>query len=133
MENPFHTEHSTRYGMVGGTLLTILININIHDVFKTAALAAIGAVVSFFCFTGFEAGCKICEKPVSAEVVIYSEDLVKGRFDATLFLCTTPKRAMHKADGGLMDNTRYTSLTTTDKRKCQQWACNKPCACGNAY
>ena len=48
MENPFHTEHSTRYGTVGGTLLTILININIHDVFKTAVLGAIGAVVSFF-------------------------------------------------------------------------------------
>ena len=42
------------------------------------------------------------------------------------------KRAMHKADGGLMDNTRCTSLTANDKRKCRQWAGNKPGACGNA-
>ena len=53
MENPFHTEHSTRYGTVGGTLLTILININIHDIFKTTVLVSIGAVVSFFISLSF--------------------------------------------------------------------------------
>jgi hypothetical protein len=52
MENYYSADNSTRYGTVGGTLLTILININIHEVFKTGVLAAIGAVVSFFVSLG---------------------------------------------------------------------------------
>jgi len=34
-------------GTTGGTLLSILAQLGLHDVFKTAILAAIGAVVSF--------------------------------------------------------------------------------------
>jgi ABC-type sulfate transport system permease component len=43
-----HSGHSgTAAGTAGGTLLTIFANIHSEDVFKTAALACIGAVVSF--------------------------------------------------------------------------------------
>lgn len=38
---------TTKRGTVGGTLLTILGNINCEDIVKTAILAAVGAVVSF--------------------------------------------------------------------------------------
>jgi len=34
-------------GTTGGTLLSTLAQLGLHDVFKTAILAAIGAVVSF--------------------------------------------------------------------------------------
>lgn len=37
----------TKAGTIGGTLVTIFANINRDDVFKTAILAAIGAIVSF--------------------------------------------------------------------------------------
>lgn len=39
--------HTTVVGTISGTVLTILVNIGTHDVFKTIALAAIGAIVSF--------------------------------------------------------------------------------------
>lgn len=43
-----HSGHSgTAAGTAGGTLLTIFANIHSEDVFKTALLACIGAVVSF--------------------------------------------------------------------------------------
>jgi mannitol-specific phosphotransferase system IIBC component len=38
---------STKAGTAGGTLLTILGNINSADLLKTGILAAVGAVVSF--------------------------------------------------------------------------------------
>lgn len=38
---------TTKRGTAGGTLLTILGNINCADIVKTAILAAVGAVVSF--------------------------------------------------------------------------------------
>ncbi len=37
-----------RHGVVGGTLLSTALNISIHDVFFTALMSVIGAVVSFF-------------------------------------------------------------------------------------
>ncbi len=37
-----------RYGVIGGTLLSTALNISIHDVFFTALMSVIGAVVSFF-------------------------------------------------------------------------------------
>lgn len=40
-------DNTTRVGTVGGTLLTIMVNIHREDLLKTAVLAAIGAVVSF--------------------------------------------------------------------------------------
>jgi hypothetical protein len=40
-------DNTTKAGTAGGTLLTIFANINSTDIFKTAILAAIGAVVSF--------------------------------------------------------------------------------------
>lgn len=40
-------DNSTKAGTVGGTLLTILVNINSADLLKTVILAALGAVVSF--------------------------------------------------------------------------------------
>ena len=45
MNNVF--DSSTKAGTIGGTLLTLLVNINSDDLFKTMILAAIGAVVSF--------------------------------------------------------------------------------------
>ncbi|MDE3235500.1 MAG: hypothetical protein KGO81_06055 [Bacteroidota bacterium] len=39
--------HTTKAGTVGGTVLTILVNIGREDIVKTAVLAGIGAVVSF--------------------------------------------------------------------------------------
>lgn len=38
---------STKAGTAGGTLLTIIVNINSSDLLKTGILAAVGAVVSF--------------------------------------------------------------------------------------
>ena len=40
-------DYNTRAGTAGGTLLTIIANINCTDLLKTVVLAAIGAVVSF--------------------------------------------------------------------------------------
>jgi mannitol-specific phosphotransferase system IIBC component len=40
-------DHSIRNGTISGTLLTIATTINTGDIFKTAILAAVGAVVSF--------------------------------------------------------------------------------------
>ena len=40
-------DNSTIAGTVGGTLLTILVNINSADLLKTVILASLGAVVSF--------------------------------------------------------------------------------------
>jgi hypothetical protein len=40
-------DSGTKRGTISGTLLTIVATINMDDVFKTAILAAIGAVVSF--------------------------------------------------------------------------------------
>jgi hypothetical protein len=37
-----------RTGTIGGTLLTIVLNITHEDVFKTMVLGAVGAVTSFF-------------------------------------------------------------------------------------
>ena len=38
---------STKAGTLGGTLLTLLVNIDNEDLIKTGILAAIGAFVSF--------------------------------------------------------------------------------------
>ena len=38
---------TTVVGTISGTVLTILVNIGTHDVFKTVLLAGIGAIVSF--------------------------------------------------------------------------------------
>ncbi len=46
MDNQY-LDNSTKAGTAGGTLLTIFANINSADVLKTAALAALGAIVSF--------------------------------------------------------------------------------------
>lgn len=37
-----------RYGIVGGTFLSTIFNISLHDVVFTVVMAVIGAVVSFF-------------------------------------------------------------------------------------
>jgi len=43
-----HSGHNgTVFGTIGGTLLSILANINLEDVARTVLLATIGAVVSF--------------------------------------------------------------------------------------
>ena len=40
-------DNNTKVGTAGGTMLTILANINSGDLIKTAVLAGVGAVVSF--------------------------------------------------------------------------------------
>ena len=40
------TEHS-RWGMAGGTLISVLANLHLEDVLKTVVLAAVGASVSY--------------------------------------------------------------------------------------
>ncbi len=45
--NQQYFDNNTKAGTVGGTLLTILANINSQDLLKTAILAAVGAFVSF--------------------------------------------------------------------------------------
>ena len=39
-----------RHGVVGGTFLSTIFNISLHDVVFTVVMAVIGAVVCFFCF-----------------------------------------------------------------------------------
>ncbi|MBS1755462.1 MAG: hypothetical protein JST34_15585 [Bacteroidetes bacterium] len=46
MNQPYF-DNSTKAGTIGGTLLTIFVNIKSEDLLKTAILAAGGAVVSF--------------------------------------------------------------------------------------
>ncbi len=41
-------DNGTKAGTLGGTFLTIIVNIKGEDVLKTIVLAGIGAVVSFF-------------------------------------------------------------------------------------
>ncbi|MFC3198242.1 hypothetical protein ACFOET_11525 [Parapedobacter deserti] len=41
------TNHQLGLGTGGGTLLSVLAQLGVHDIVKTAVLAAIGAVVSF--------------------------------------------------------------------------------------
>lgn len=45
--NQGYFDNSTKAGTVGGTLLTIFVNIKSQDLLKTGILAAVGAVVSF--------------------------------------------------------------------------------------
>ncbi len=40
-------QHTTITGTVGGTVLTVLVNMDSSDIFKTVVLAGVGAVVSF--------------------------------------------------------------------------------------
>ena len=40
-------DNGTKAGTAGGTILTILFNIQTADILKTAMLAAVGAMVSF--------------------------------------------------------------------------------------
>ena len=47
MQNHFELDTGTKAGTVGGTLLTIVCNIHLSDLTRTAVLAAVGAAVSF--------------------------------------------------------------------------------------
>lgn len=47
MDQPIQPDHSTRTGTISGTLLVVIIQINTGELFKTALLAATGAIVSF--------------------------------------------------------------------------------------
>ena len=42
-----HQNHSTLIATITGTLLSVIVNIDLQDITKTAVLAAVGAVVSF--------------------------------------------------------------------------------------
>ena len=42
-----NVEGSTKAGTVGGTLVILFLHLNSAEIYKTIALAAIGAVVSF--------------------------------------------------------------------------------------
>ncbi len=44
--------HTTTIGTVGGTVLTVAVNIQAQDVLQTAILAAVGAVVSYLVSVG---------------------------------------------------------------------------------
>lgn len=43
----FHIDTGTKAGTLGGTFLSILINVPSQDIFKTIILAGVGAAVSF--------------------------------------------------------------------------------------
>jgi hypothetical protein len=47
MQNHFELDTGTKAGTIGGTLLTIVCNIHLEDLTRTAVLAAVGAGVSF--------------------------------------------------------------------------------------
>jgi hypothetical protein len=47
MQNHFVLDTGTKAGTAGGTLLTIVCNIHLADLSRTAVLAAVGAGVSF--------------------------------------------------------------------------------------
>ena len=48
METNIQTEVSAKAGTAGGTLLVILLQIRLDELFRTVILAALGAIVSFF-------------------------------------------------------------------------------------
>lgn len=54
-------DHRLGIGTTGGTLLSVISQLGLHDVLKTAVLAAIGAVVSFRCKLG---AAKVAKKAV---------------------------------------------------------------------
>lgn len=47
MQHHFELDMGTKAGTVGGTLLTIICNVHLVDLTRTAVLAAVGATVSF--------------------------------------------------------------------------------------
>jgi hypothetical protein len=47
MENPVNN-YGTKPGILGGTFLSIVANIDSGDIIRIAMLAAVGAIVSFF-------------------------------------------------------------------------------------
>lgn len=47
-------DSGTKAGTIGGTFLTIIVNIKGEDIVKTIVLAGIGAVVSFFVSLGLK-------------------------------------------------------------------------------
>ncbi len=47
MQNHFILDTGTKAGTIGGTLLTIICNVYMADLARTAVLAAVGAAVSF--------------------------------------------------------------------------------------
>lgn len=47
-------DNGTKAGTIGGTFLTIIVNIKGEDVLKTVVLAGIGAAVSFFVSLGLK-------------------------------------------------------------------------------
>lgn len=47
-------DSGTKAGTIGGTFLTIIVNIKGEDVIKTIVLAGIGAIVSFFVSLGLK-------------------------------------------------------------------------------
>ena len=42
-----HSNHTTLIGTICGTVLTVIVNLDLQDITRTAVLAAVGAVVSF--------------------------------------------------------------------------------------
>jgi ABC-type sulfate transport system permease component len=55
-------DHTNVLHVGGGTLLTIVINVQVYDVVKTAFLAAIGAAVSFIVTVVLKLLCKKIKK-----------------------------------------------------------------------
>ncbi len=47
MQHHFELDMGTKAGTIGGTLLTIICNVHLADLTRTAVLAAVGAAVSF--------------------------------------------------------------------------------------
>jgi len=43
-----NSDFQIKTGVIGGTLLSAVININLHDVLITSIMAIVGATVSFF-------------------------------------------------------------------------------------
>jgi hypothetical protein len=48
MNDHIHLDGNIRAGTIGGTFLVVLFNLFMHDVFRSALLAFVGATVSFF-------------------------------------------------------------------------------------
>lgn len=54
MNDHIYPDASTRTGMIGGTLVAVLLNMFTNDIVRTIGFAALGATVSFFVSLGWK-------------------------------------------------------------------------------
>ena len=84
--DPYYFDNTTKAGTAAGTLLSIFANINSMDLIKTALLAAVGALVSFWCYDCIEGFGKAFQKIVGCLVWLIKASVMGGFFYGCFFV-----------------------------------------------